>query len=256
MRPSRRRPRGRQRHADEIRAAESAAPHRRPPLIDRVLRTAGALSPATTTLVVGHGADAGPRRSRIAPDRRSSSCRSRSWAPATRCCRPRRCCAGSGHVLLLSGDVPLLTSRRSGASSRRTARPSAAATVLTAQSSSARTATDASCAAHGRITRIVEERDASPAQREIKRDQLRHLCVRARAALRRARRDRVRQRPRRVLPARPHRHLPAPAARRSRRDDSTTPSEIRGINSRTELAEVSTMVRQQKNEELMAAASR
>ena len=29
--------------------------------------------------------------------------------------------------------------------------------------------------------------------------------------------------------------------------------EIRGINSRTELAEVSTMVRQQKNEELMAA---
>ena len=31
------------------------------------------------------------------------------------------------------------------------------------------------------------------------------------------------------------------------------PNEIRGINSRTELAEVSSMVRQQKNEELMAA---
>ena len=47
-----------------------------------------------------------------------------------------------------------------------------------------------------------------------------------------------------------YRRRSAGSSRRSRFADAV---EIRGINSRSELAEVSTMVRQQKNEELMAA---
>ena len=105
---------------------------------------------------------------------------------------------------------------------------------------------------NGRIDRIVEERDASPAQREIQRDQLRHLRVRCRSlfdALDTISSDNTQG----------EYYLPDLIAiyRRRRRvvTTFTIPDavEIRGINSRTELAEVSAMVRQQKNEELMAA---
>ena len=60
------------------------------------------------------------------------------------------------------------------------------------------------------------------------------------------------QRAERVLPARSRVHLPTPTPGRHDVHDPDA-VEIRGINSRTELAEVSAMVRQQKNEELMAA---
>ena len=105
----------------------------------------------------------------------------------------------------------------------------------------------------GRIARIVEERDASPAERQIHEinsgiyafdlaplfDALRTIAANERAG--------------RVLPDRPGRDLPAAQAARWKPRRSTTPTEIRGINSRTELAEVSAIVRQKKNEELMAA---
>ena len=104
----------------------------------------------------------------------------------------------------------------------------------------------------GRITRIVEERDASPAQRKIKEINSGIYAFALEPlfeALDKVGSDN----------AQGEYYLPDLVAiyRRRRRVVTTftwrMPVEIRGINSRTELAEVSLMVRQQKNEELMAA---
>ena len=65
----------------------------------------------------------------------------------------------------------------------------------------------------GRIAAIVEDKDATPAEREIRRDQQRHLCVRAGAAVRGAEVDWRRQRAGRVLPAGPGEDLPRARAR-------------------------------------------
>ena len=118
--------------------------------------------------------------------------------------------------------------------------------------STAHTVTAASSASAGRIARIVEERDASPAQRRVQEinsgiyafdlaplfDALRghrghnaqgeHYLTDLVAFYRR-------------------RKLPVETVMV---DD---PREIRGINTRSELAEVSAIMRQKKNEELMAA---
>jgi bifunctional UDP-N-acetylglucosamine pyrophosphorylase/glucosamine-1-phosphate N-acetyltransferase len=221
------------------------------PLIDWVLRTASRLAPATTTVVVGH-------QGALIRDHVSS------W-PGVRVVvqEPQ---LGTGHallqvepilrdregvVLLLSGDVPLLTHETlSSLISAHVARD-AAATVLT-------TIVDRPYG-YGRIvrskdeiTRIVEERDASPAQREIKEI---NSGVYALAlgplfdALKTIGSEN----------AQGEYYLPDLVAvhKRRRRTVATVTveqaSEVRGINSRSELAEVSTMVRQQKNEELMAA---
>jgi bifunctional UDP-N-acetylglucosamine pyrophosphorylase/glucosamine-1-phosphate N-acetyltransferase len=156
-----------------------------------------------------------------------------------------------GTVLLLSGDVPLLKARslEGLASTHRDA--GALATVLTAvvdrpygYGRIVRT--------QGTVTRIVEERDASRAQREIKEinSGIYALAVEPLFdALERIGSDN----------AQGEYYLPDLIGiyRKRRKVVSTytieNASEIRGINSRSELAEVSAMVRQQKNEELMAA---
>ena len=156
-----------------------------------------------------------------------------------------------GTVVLLSGDVPLLTS----ATLRRLIETHhgahAAATVVTAiverpygYGRIVRT--------KGRIARIVEERDASPEVRQIQEinggiyafdlaplfDALRGIASQN---------------------AQGEYYLTDLIAiyRRRKLPVETlvvdNPAEIRGINSRTELAEVSRIVRQTKNEELMAA---
>jgi bifunctional UDP-N-acetylglucosamine pyrophosphorylase/glucosamine-1-phosphate N-acetyltransferase len=102
------------------------------------------------------------------------------------------------------------------------------------------------------MTRIVEERDASRAQREIKEINSGIYALAAEPlfdALEQIGSDNLQG----------EYYLPDLIGiyRKRRKVVSTYTiehaSEIRGINSRSELAEVSTMVRQQKNEELMAA---
>ncbi len=156
-----------------------------------------------------------------------------------------------GTLVLLSGDVPLLSSRtleRLLATHRDTA---ALATVLTATVERpygygriVRT--------NGRISRIVEERDASQAQREIREINSGIYAFAIEplfAALEQIASDN----------AQGEYYLPDLVAiyRKRRKVVSAytieQASEIKGINSRSELAEVSAMVRQQKNEELMAA---
>jgi bifunctional UDP-N-acetylglucosamine pyrophosphorylase / glucosamine-1-phosphate N-acetyltransferase len=220
-------------------------------LIDHVLRTATSLQPASTTLVVGHGAD--QVRRHLAPHSHlqivvqepqlGTGHALLQTAPMLR--------GRQGTVLLLSGDVPLLKPRTLEGLTATHRDAGALATVLTAMVDRpygygrvVRT--------QGAVTRIVEERDASRAQREIKEinSGIYALAVEPLFdALEQIGSDNsqgeyylpdligIYRKRRKVVSAYTIEHA----------------SEIRGINSRSELAEVSAMVRQQKNEELMAA---
>jgi bifunctional UDP-N-acetylglucosamine pyrophosphorylase / glucosamine-1-phosphate N-acetyltransferase len=220
-------------------------------MIERVLQTAEAVDPNTITLIVGHRAEM--VRSRLGENQKLHFALQEpqlGTAHALQQAEPYLT-GRSGSVILLSGDVPLLgpntlkqlleTHRGSGA----------AATVVTATVERpygygriVRT--------RGRIARIVEERDASPTQRKINEinsgiyafdlpplfDALRSIAAQN---------------------AQGEFYLTDLVAiyRRRRLPVETllveNAQEIRGINSRSELAEVSRLVRQKKNEELMAA---
>ena len=221
------------------------------PMVEHVVRTAGSLSPASIIVVVGHRADAvqallgGRQEIQFALQAPQLG-----TAHALQQAEPML--AGrTGTVVLLSGDVPLLkaaTLRRlldvhQGAK--------AAATVVTATVERPY-GYGRIVRVGGRIARIVEERDASPAQRRVKEinsgiyafdlaplfDQLRTIAARN---------------------AQGEHYLTDLIAiyRRLKLPVETVmvddPGEIRGVNTRSELAEVSAIMRQNKNEELMAA---
>jgi len=221
------------------------------PLMEYVLQAADAISPSTVTLVIGHGAEsvrsAIGNRSNIGfvvQEPQLGTAHALQQAET-------RLAGKQGTVVLLSGDVPLLR----GSTLRRLVEAHqaahAAATVVTAvverpygYGRIVRT--------RGRIARIVEERDASPDVRQIREinggiyafdlaplfDALRGIAAQN-AQGEYYLTDLVAIYRRRKLPV------------ETLVVDS--PQEIRGINSRTELAEVSRIVRQTKNEELMAA---
>jgi bifunctional UDP-N-acetylglucosamine pyrophosphorylase/glucosamine-1-phosphate N-acetyltransferase len=221
------------------------------PLIEHVLQAADAISPSTVTLVIGHGAESvraatgtRPNIGFVVQEPQLGTAHALQQAEA-------RLAGKQGTVVLLSGDVPLLK----GSTLRRLVEAhqaaNAAATVVTAvverpygYGRIVRT--------RGRIARIVEERDASPDVRQIREinggiyafdlaplfDALRGIAAQN---------------------AQGEYYLTDLVAiyRRRKLPVETlvvdNPQEIRGINSRTELAEVSRIVRQTKNEELMAA---
>ena len=220
-------------------------------LIDHVLRTAAPLEPATVTLVIGHGGD--QVKAHLAPHSHlgyavqdpqlGTGHALLQTAPILR--------GKQGTVLLLSGDVPLLTSQTLQGLVTTHQQAGAMATVLTAPIDRPY-GYGRIVRKNGKITRIVEERDASPAQREIKEINSGIYAFAVEPlfeALEQIGADN----------AQGEYYLPDLfAIYRKRRKVVTTytiehASEIRGINSRSELAEVSRMVRQQKNEELMAA---
>lgn len=222
-------------------------------IIERVLRTAATLNPKTITVVVGHAADA--LKASLAP---------LDSLPLRFVVQDHQ--LGTGHALLqarpvlegkpgtlvlLSGDAPLLSPGTLSALVETHAEAGAAATVITANlprpfgyGRIVRTA--------GRITRIVEDRDASDAQRKITEINsgiyafALEPLFKALDSLGTANSQGEYYLPDLVAVYRKQRK-PVASYTVSRAD------EVRGINSRTELAEVSSMVRQQKNEELMAA---
>ena len=221
------------------------------PLIEHVLRAADAITPATTTVIVGHGADAVKRRlaSRTSVQ---YALQQPQLGTAHALQQAERALTGrSGTVILLSGDVPMLrpaTLQRLVETHRGAG---AAATVVTATIDRpygygriVRTG--------GRIARIVEERDASPAERQIKEINS-GIYAFDLAPLFDALRGIASQN------AQGEFYLTDLVAiyRRRKMPVETLliedAQEIRGINSRTELAEVGRVVRQTKNEELMAA---
>jgi bifunctional UDP-N-acetylglucosamine pyrophosphorylase/glucosamine-1-phosphate N-acetyltransferase len=220
-------------------------------LIDRVLETASALRPSSITIVVGHGGDAVRQRLSGRRDvqfvvQEPQLGTGHALLQSEPLLRDRQ-----GTVVLLSGDVPLLKSSTLAGLVETHSQANAAATVLTATLERpygygriVRT--------NGRIARIVEERDATPAQRKIREINsgiYAFALERLFSALGTISSEN----------AQGEYYLPDLVGiyRRQRRVVTTftiaDAVEIRGINSRTELAEVSKMVRQQKNEELMAA---
>ncbi len=220
-------------------------------LIERVLDVADTLKPATETLVVGHGADQvqahlGSRAALQFVVQEPQLGTGHALLQAAPVLRGR-----SGTVVLLSGDVPLLTPQALHGLVAAHQEANAAATVLTAVLDRPY-GYGRVVRSGGRITRIVEERDASPAQREIREINSGIYAFALEPlfpSLEKIAAENVQG----------EYYLPDLVAiyRRRRRVVGThtlaNAAEIRGINSRTELAEVSAMVRQQKNEELMAA---
>jgi len=221
------------------------------PLIEYVLEAAQAVDPATVTMVVGHGADS--VRSFVG-ERQNAN-----WvlqepqlgtAHALQQAEPYLK-GQQGTLVLLSGDVPMLrgATLKQLVDAHRTTR--ASATVLTA-------IVDRPYGygrivrSRGRLARIVEERDASTAVRQI-REINGGIYAFDLAPLFDALRGIASQN------AQGEYYLTDLVAiyrRRKLRVETLlvdNPQEIRGINSRTELAEVSRIVRQTKNEELMAA---
>src|SRR5215204_1170042 len=221
------------------------------PMIERVLEIANAVDPATTTLIVGHKADA--VREQLGKNQNLwFALQQPQLGTAHALQQAEPLLAGrAGSLILLSGDVPLLrpttlkrlleTHRGSGA----------AATVVTATVDRPYgygriVRTD------GRIARIVEERDASPAERQIKEINS-GIYAFDLAPLFDALRSIASQNAQGefyltdLIAIYRRRKLPVEALL------IENAQEIRGINSRSELAEVSRLVRQKKNEELMAA---
>jgi bifunctional UDP-N-acetylglucosamine pyrophosphorylase/glucosamine-1-phosphate N-acetyltransferase len=221
------------------------------PLIDHVLRAANTLSPATTTVVVGHEADRLRAHLEAWPGTRTVLQEPQLGTGHALLTAEPALKGQTGTVVLLSGDVPLLSPASLAALLTRHLESGAAATVVTAMVERPfgygrilRTG--------GEIARIIEERDAGPAEREIKEinagiyafeidslfDSLRDIGAENTQG---------------------EYYLPdlVSVYRRQRKIVATwtvaNPAEIRGINSRSELAEVGGVMRQRKHEELMAA---
>jgi bifunctional UDP-N-acetylglucosamine pyrophosphorylase/glucosamine-1-phosphate N-acetyltransferase len=221
------------------------------PMVDYVISAAQSISPRTTTVVVGHQKEMLRQRLGL----------NRSLSFVTQ--EPQ---LGTGHallqtasmlegqkglVLLLSGDVPLLRRHTLVELLDKHQESKAAVTVLTALVDQPY-GYGRIVRVKGRVSRIVEEPDASPAQRKIKEinsgiyvfslkplfDALRGLAA-ANAQGEYYLTD--------LIAAYRRRRLVVEAAALG------NPDEIRGINSRSELAGASRIVRQKKNEELMAA---
>jgi bifunctional UDP-N-acetylglucosamine pyrophosphorylase/glucosamine-1-phosphate N-acetyltransferase len=221
------------------------------PMLEFVIRASLGLSPRTITVVVGHLAESVTEALHGRPEIRvvvqepqlGTGHALLQTAPVLE--------AVSGSVVLLSGDVPLLRADTLLRIAQTHREAGAASTVLTALVDRPY-GYGRIVRSNGKISRIVEERDASPAERLIKEINSGIYAFELKGlfpALRGLGTEN----------AQGEYYLPdlIRAYRRQRRVVETVTlehaDEVRGINSRTELAEVSHIVRQTKNEELMAA---
>src|SRR5919106_1029368 len=221
------------------------------PMIEYALRTARSLSPQTITLIIGYQAEA--VRTHLAQHGQLHfAVQEPQLGTAHALQQAEAVLAGqAGTLVLLSGDVPLLgpaTLQRLLATHNGA---NAAATVVTALVGRPY-GYGRIVRSRGRIARIVEERDASPAERAVKEINsgiyafdLAPLWDALRAV---ASKNAQGEFYLTDLVAIYHRRkLPVEAL------VLESVHETRGINSRSELSEVSRIVRQTKNEELMAA---
>jgi len=220
------------------------------PMIDYVLRAAASLAPRTTTLVVGHSADAlkaavsQPGLTFVVQEPQLGTAHALlTTEPVLR--------NATGTVVLLSGDAPLVSAGTLKKLVDRHTSKRAVATVATAVVERP----------HGygrivrsgeRIARIVEEKDTGPAEREI-REINSGIYAFALEGLFEAVRGIAAQN------AQKEYYLPDLVALYRQRGlgvetiEVSNPDEIRGVNSRIELAEVGRIVRHAKNTALMAA---
>ena len=219
-------------------------------LIDRVLTTASTLSPASVAIVLGHRAElvqaALAHRSDLAfvvqEPQLGTGHALLTTAPLLD--------GATGTLVLLSGDVPLLSTKTLENLIDRHTATGSSATVVTAFVDApygyGRIVRDGE-----RIARIVEERDATPAERTIREINSGIYAFALEGLF-----DALRQ----IAPQNDQGEYYLPdlftifAARGSRIETLVVEDadEIRGINSRRELEAVSRIVRLRKNDELMA----
>ena len=221
------------------------------PMIDHVLAAAETLSPSTVTVVVGHKAN-NVTDHLLGRHNVQTVVQEPQLGTAHALLQTEPLLRGvQGTVVLLSGDVPLLRAATLQRLVETHRGAKAAATVVTATIERPY-GYGRVVRSKGRILRIVEERDASPAQRRI-REINGGIYAFDLDGLFEALHGIASQN------AQGEYYLTDLVAiyRRRKLGVETlmvdNPDEIRGINSRTELAEVSRIVRQNKNEELMAA---
>jgi bifunctional UDP-N-acetylglucosamine pyrophosphorylase/glucosamine-1-phosphate N-acetyltransferase len=137
------------------------------PLIEHVIRTTTDLDVATTTVVVGHGAE-DVRAALAAHPSTDFVVQSPQLGTGHALLQAESVLAGrSGTVLLLYGDVPLLTTGTLRQLLERHRARRAVLTVLTATLADPHGYGRIVRNANGHITRIVEERDASADERAI-----------------------------------------------------------------------------------------
>ena len=137
------------------------------PLIEHVLRTADTLAPSSVVIVVGHQAEAVQAALAGRPNLRFARQEPQLGTGHALLQAEQALAGATGTVVLLSGDVPLLTPATLQALVNRHVETGAAATVLTAMVDDP--------TGYGRIERrdggisaIVEHKDASPEQRQIR----------------------------------------------------------------------------------------
>lgn len=221
------------------------------PMIEHVLAAAKALVPTSITVVVGHQGEAlrealstHPGISVVVQEPQLGT----AHALITTETVLQR---SSGTVVLLSGDVPLLTADTLKALVNRHENARAVTTVMTAVVDDP-TGYGRIVRSGGQIARIVEERDASPTERGIREINAGIYAFRLEGLF-----DSLRE----IVAANAQHeyYLPdiiALGRKRGLTVETITVSnadETRGINRRSELAAVSRIVRQQKNADLMAA---
>ena len=221
------------------------------PLIEHVLRAADPLGAATTILVVGHGAEAvqaaldesRPGTRFVRQEQQLGTAHALLQAEATL----RGAC---GSVVVLSGDTPLIRARTVEALVEAHERAGAAATMLTGEVE--RPYGYGRVVRHGgRFERVVEEADATDAERAIREVNCGVYAFDLAplfAGLRR------------IKAAGPKHERYLPGILQTYRDQGLGVGtlaaedlrEVSGINSQSQRAEAGSVMRQRKNEELMA----
>jgi bifunctional UDP-N-acetylglucosamine pyrophosphorylase/glucosamine-1-phosphate N-acetyltransferase len=220
-------------------------------LIEHVLRTAASLGPKSATIVVGHMAEHVRSALQTWPGLQFAIQEPQLGTAHALLQAERFLADKPGTLLLLSGDVPLLAPRTLTRLVHQHEQSHAALTVLTANVEDPH-GYGRIVRLEGRIARIVEEKDASPAERRIREINSGIYAFALEGLF-----DTVRAIDARN--AQGEHYLPDMVAvlrRRGRHVDTLVvedPREIRGINSREELADAGRFLRQQKNDELMAA---
>ena len=223
------------------------------PLIAHVLDAAAALGPVSTTVVVGHRAAAVEAAVRALGRPRLRFVRQEPQAgTAHALLQAESVLAGAvGTLVALSGDAPLIRAATLAELVAHHESAGAAATVVTAALE--RPYGYGRVVRHeGGLVRVVEEADASPEQRRIREVNAGIYAFDLVPLF-----DALRAVP--EAGPRHERYLPGVLSWYRRRGAvvetvaAGDAREVRGVNSQAELAELGSVMRQRKNEELMAA---
>ncbi len=135
-------------------------------MVGHVLAAAGALAAQRTLVVVGHGADqVSEHLAEVAPG--AEPVRQEQQLGTGHAVRISLPPDVTGTVVVLNGDLPLITAGTLTALVQRHERGGSAATLLTAEVADPGGLGRIVAGEHG-FERIVEERDANPAEREIR----------------------------------------------------------------------------------------